>query len=896
MKRLLALVLALALCVTLFAFAETAPEEPELVASPSVEEEYDSLLDAVITRACPHTYTRTYNEEAPDAGEYTDNGDGTHTYTGAYWQVRQCTGCGVEIERVLVEDESYTEPHILDLNLGIDGSDICRKCGVAVCQHTGGKRTVYIHSGGSEWDEGEYTSNGDGTHQYSGLCKVYTICTVCYMTISEEPKAERTITEPCELDENGVCLECKGTPDCQHEHRIEEYVRIMDETPEDTEYTDNGNGTHTYSSNCFVDTFCVDCGADLTKTDLADVGYLEKVTYTQPHDFSHGSMCIYCGAHSPYACKHQWETLREYDFETYEKLGDDFMHEKVVTRVRDVRCKVCAMEETQRVSEETVFEPHTLVEGQCACGYGCEHEWDVVDQYTVTEYNGYDDAAQHEKTVTQMEDRVCALCGMEANGCFVGEEVAMEPHALLENRCACGYGCEHEWVTENTYDLIKYSETDDDTHEMVVTTYKVNTCKFCGTSEWPEVIGSERTVEPHNLSVEEIVDGTSYEPLDEQQHEKETLITDQMSCSKCGIVLYESRIVEETEPHTFVNGECSLCKYKQTTATPTPTPVVTEAPEPTPTPTPVVTEAPEATPTPTPVVTEAPEATPTPTPVVTEAPEATPTPTPVVTEEPEATPTPTPVVTEEPEATPPPTPVVTEAPEPTMPVVSDEPIATPTPTPRPSDEPQEEGGAQDATEEAPQATVEILKAPELLSSDEAAAFNALGLRERMLSLLAAVGYEDQVDAALTASGEQLSQAAIAAREQLAQRIAAMDEAQKSEFDAWMTASFEPATVEVAGMTYDTLLLEVARVEGDSVEVRRYGFLDGDVWSFGERPLTAEEIAAAQNGLNARGYDCGAADGIAGPNTEAAARAFQGDNGLAQTGKLTYETRKALAQA
>ena len=156
--------------------------------------------------------------------------------------------------------------------------------------------------------------------------------------------------------------------------------------------------------------------------------------------------------------------------------------------------------------------------------------------------------------------------------------------------------------------------------------------------------------------------------------------------------------------------------------------------------------------------------------------------------------------------------------------------------------------------------------------------------------------EDFADLLVVGSGPAGLSAAIAAREQLAQRIAAMDEAQKSEFDAWMMASFEPATVEVAGMTYDTLLLEVVRVEGDSVEVRRYGFLDGDVWSFGERPLTAEEIAAAQNGLNARGYDCGAADGIAGPNTEAAARAFQGDNGLAQTGKLTYETRKALAQA
>ena len=37
MKRLLALGLALALCVTLFAFADTAPEEPETVARPIVE-------------------------------------------------------------------------------------------------------------------------------------------------------------------------------------------------------------------------------------------------------------------------------------------------------------------------------------------------------------------------------------------------------------------------------------------------------------------------------------------------------------------------------------------------------------------------------------------------------------------------------------------------------------------------------------------------------------------------------------------------------------------------------------------------------------------------------------------------------------------------------------------
>ena len=73
-------------------------------------------------------------------------------------------------------------------------------------------------------------------------------------------------------------------------------------------------------------------------------------------------MCIYCGAHSPYACKHQWETLREYDYEEYPEVNP-LLHKKVVTHICDVRCKICAIEETQRASVEAVYEPHTLVEG-----------------------------------------------------------------------------------------------------------------------------------------------------------------------------------------------------------------------------------------------------------------------------------------------------------------------------------------------------------------------------------------------------------------------------------------------------------------------------------------------------------------------------------------------------
>ena len=251
MKRLLALVLALALCVTLFAFAETAPEEPELVASPSVEEEYVALLSAVMGRSCQHIYTRTFNETDNAAGEYTDNGDGTHTYTGAYWQVRQCTGCGVEIERVLVEDESYTEPH--DFTYSYDGT--CDKCG-GVCKHDGGKREANIWMPG-----GEYRSNYDGTHTYD-MYEVVVYCALCGDALNNGGTYYTEVTEQCSLDENGVCMDCGVKPNCSHEHTAERYYSEGIST-EDV-YTDNGDGTHTFRGGCYVGEYCLDCGANLT--------------------------------------------------------------------------------------------------------------------------------------------------------------------------------------------------------------------------------------------------------------------------------------------------------------------------------------------------------------------------------------------------------------------------------------------------------------------------------------------------------------------------------------------------------------------------------------------------------------------------------------------------------
>ena len=49
----------------------------------------------------------------------------------------------------------------------------------------------------------------------------------------------------------------------------------------------------------------------------------------------------------------------------------------------------------------------------------------------------------------------------------------------------------------------------------------------------------------------------------------------------------------------------------------------------------------------------------------------------------------------------------------------------------------------------------------------------------------------------------------------------------------------------------------------------------------------------QKGLLALGYDVGAVDGLIGPRTRAAIRAFQADHGLSPTGKVSEELALAL---
>jgi len=97
-----------------------------------------------------------------------------------------------------------------------------------------------------------------------------------------------------------------------------------------------------------------------------------------------------------------------------------------------------------------------------------------------------------------------------------------------------------------------------------------------------------------------------------------------------------------------------------------------------------------------------------------------------------------------------------------------------------------------------------------------------------MTVLAVLGFEDQVNKSLEASGEVLSDAAVALKEQILGRVAAMDEAEKAEFNAALAESFPTETLVVDGVEYTWFVLEIEIRTGNAIHYERYGFrLEGD---------------------------------------------------------------------
>ena len=134
--------------------------------------------------------------------------------------------------------------------------------------------------------------------------------------------------------------------------------------------------------------------------------------------------------------------------------------------------------------------------------------------------------------------------------------------------------------------------------------------------------------------------------------------------------------------------------------------------------------------------------------------------------------------------------------------------------------------------EGESASIGIVNVEKVILPEEKAALDALPVREQLLTFLSVIGFEEQVNAALAADADGLSAEAVALKEQIQSRIAAMDEAAYAEFEATLLESFPQETIEIDGVEYSFFVLELEVRMGDEVRYERYGFRrEGEEWIF-----------------------------------------------------------------
>ncbi|WP_170073266.1 hypothetical protein, partial [Mongoliibacter ruber] len=156
----------------------------------------------------------------PDAdGEWTDNGDGTWTYTVA--ATAPCTEEAVSVVTVIVVDSP---------DAGDNGTlTICE--GEAVTEEL-----LFASLGGTPDADGEWTDNGDGTW-------IYTVAATAPCTEEAVSVVTVVVVDSPDAGENGTLTICEG-----EEVTTTMLFASLGGTPHaDGEWTDNGDGTWTYT-------------------------------------------------------------------------------------------------------------------------------------------------------------------------------------------------------------------------------------------------------------------------------------------------------------------------------------------------------------------------------------------------------------------------------------------------------------------------------------------------------------------------------------------------------------------------------------------------------------------------------------------------------------------------
>ena len=646
------------------------------------------------------------------------------------------------------------------------------------------------------WRDATYTKKDGATHFVEGHAYSLYSCPDCDTYWEGPTSSEITRTEEAHLFEDGVCVGCEYKNPCTHPHvdsgdgfASAEYEPIDDRTHRVTGYA--------YTWYC-CDT-CNEWWEDEPDSKLSSTA--------EEHRYEEG-VCINCKHKNP--CTHPCvESGNSYASAEYTPI-DAYKHEVSGYAYTWYCCDTCDewWEDEPDSKITRVEEKHRFVDGVCeSCKYEntCAHANTREEVYLEdAEYSDYD-SKRHTATGTRTHYVYCEECG-EALRVYEEEErvTQREIHTFTNDVCECGYvnPCKHPEEAQRTYNSVvgeSYAYADETKHVHTGVTCTRVYCGICG-----EDISSEMGKETVSVDEEHCFDITNvcecgyvnpckhskdsvrvldffdkmytdYSCVDAEKHAIFGMRIRDTYCELCGQLLsceYED-LVSAEGAHEYEEGgkACIYCDY-----------VRPDAPAPTPT-MPAATDAPIPTPT---------------MPAVTDAP----------------------------------------VPTPTMPAATDAPA--PTPTAAAAQENEEMAVNEDRQTIAETmiqvaetaASVEIVNAERILTPEEKAALDVLPVKEQLLTFLSVIGFEEQVNRTLEAAQEELSTNAIALKEQIQARIAAMDAEAYAAFEAALLESFPQEVIEIDGVEYTFFVLELEVRTGDTVRYERYGFRrEGADWIF-----------------------------------------------------------------
>ena len=685
--------------------------------------------------------------------------------------------------------------------------DTCSLCGYKnVCTHEQTGERVRGISGAEH-----YVVINEQQHvPVCSSATVETYCLACGETLKKEQVTEYSLSpENHYYGEDNSCKVCgfKKPKPCSHENtKSETWVNFV------PPYTIVDENHHSSAEQIiYTSVYCSDCGAYFETEQSHTRDALED------HNFDQYGKCWNCGY--VLSCSHEHTAKKiTREIQTYRYINDE-QHICIYNLVEKTICTDCGMLISTNTIQWNLEEKqeHWRTEGhlECVCAYNksCSHEHATVATVRLPGEAQVDSTNPNRHRIPYVTYRTtsCPDCGLFTEENVAATEYAYIEHTFKDGVCTdCGYQNQTKCPHEETYKGLEravnqrnYVHSDASSHTFTYDKAWEIICAKCGECIGEEAIetglqGTEKhdfkglqsgaskcrdcgyiSVCQHEKTKEDnhFLKYTLVSEYDEQQHTVVNFYGYHAECLICGESTGGGMPDTDetvTSPHTFnENGVCTVCSYRKASAEPTAAPTAAPTDKPT--------DEPTVRPTNTPTV--------------------------VPTQRPTGYPTPQPTA------------------RPYWPAGGSYPTSTPqtsgSSSRRTAPKTSTAYAAQNAANadtaantislmQSEGARVEVMGAKGILTEAEYTALSALPATEQVLVTLIAAGYSDVAYGMMQSMGMTLSPEMTALVQQVAQRVHAMTQTERSALTETLEDLFliEERPVGNATCVYLTLTLRI----------------------------------------------------------------------------------------